>query len=165
MNNTYTKADTPAISGADSRAVETVTNLESLNTTGAPFQRNPVKIDDEWEFDSPQKLLELGWIRRQVTRVGGNNKTTIICGERTRAGVTKLAWFNLGQLSRTDINDNPMMPEWYDLPNDNAKIAKLHSMGKFKITDSRTIPVQKWDGAVRLEGETENVTYPVIPWM
>jgi hypothetical protein len=164
MDTIYRPEDAPAVYGADSRAVEVVTDAAILLSTGAPFQSNSAKVGDIWEFNDLNTLLTNGWIRRQLTRAGGSNKTTLICGERTRDGKTQLAWFNLGSLIREDYDGNPVMPEWHALGNDNLKIEKLHKMGKFEVTDTKTVKVQKWDGAVRLDGQTTTQDYAIIPW-
>jgi hypothetical protein len=55
------------------------------------------------------------------------------------------------------------MPEWHELGNDNLKIEKLHKMGKFEVTETKNVKVQKWDGAVRLDGQTTTQDYAIIP--
>jgi hypothetical protein len=165
MNRVYKAEEAPAIFGADRRPVEIITDASTLKSTGAAFQSNSANKGDKWEFDSLADLLKKNWIRRQATSDSGKNKTTLICGERTRAGKTTLAWFNLGSLNREDINNVPVMPEWHELGNDYLKIEKLHSMGQFEVTDTKKIDVQKWDGAVRVEGETESRDVAIIPWV
>lgn len=164
MIRNYDSSEAPAIFQADARPTETITSPDTLKSTGAAFQSNSAQKGDKWEFYSVNELLKRNWIRRQPTRVGGPNKTTLVCGERTRAGKTQLAWFNLGSLNRTDINNNPVMPNWFDLGNDYLKIEKLHSMGQFEVTETKKFDFQKWDGAVRLEGETEPRDIAIIPW-
>lgn len=164
MKGNYTAADAPAIFGADNgRTVVEVESLDALKGMGAQFDGNSAMLNDEWSFADMNTLFSNNWIKRQATTAGGQRFTTLICGERTRNGNTKLAWFNLGSLTRQDVEREPIHPEWYNMGNDYNRIEKLAGR-TFKVTTTKkNVKVAKWDNGVRVEGAHDVKEIPVVP--
>lgn len=164
MKRDYQKSETPAIFGADQvgREVVSVASLEALKNMGASFDGNSAMLGDEWSFADMQTMLANDWIRRQPTRAGGNRITTLICGERTRNGVSKLAWFNLGSLTRQDVNREPVFTDWTELGNDFARLEKL-ARRTFKVTTTKKAKLTKWQDGVVVDGAFDEREIPVVP--
>lgn len=164
MKNTYSADQAPAIFGADrGMDVTPVESLETLKNVGGNFDGNSAMLNDEWSFPDLNTLMANKWIKRQLTRRGGQNSTTLICGERTRGASTKLAWFNVGSLSRQDNNREYVQPEWADLGNDYARIENLAGR-TFKVTETKTVDMPKWEDGVRIEGESIQKAIPLVPF-
>lgn len=163
MKRNYTAQETPAIFGADNgRTVVGIESLDDLKSMGAQFDGNSAMLNDEWSFADMNTLFANNWIKRQATVAGGTRYTTLVCGERTRNGSTRLAWFNLGSLTRQDVNREPVMPEWYNMGNDYTRIE--HLAGRtFKVVKTETHKMAKWEDGVRVEGAFDEKAIPVVP--
>ena len=163
MKGNYNASDAPAIFGADNgRTVVGIESLEDLKGMGAQFDGNSAMKDDEWSFADMNTLFANNWIKRQATTAGGQRFTTLICGERTRNGNTKLAWFNLGSLTRQNVDREPIHADWYNMGNDYTRIEKLAGR-TFKVTKTVKAKVAKWDNGVRVEGAFDEKDIPVVP--
>lgn len=165
MKRTYTKDETPAIFGEDQvgRQAVVIGSLDDLRSAGANFDGNSAMLNDEWSFADMQTMFANNWIKRQPTRAGGNRITTLVCGERTRNGVTKLAWFNLGSLTRQDVNREPIFKDWYELGNDYARLEKLANR-TFQVTTTVKANVTKWVDGVAVEGQWDEKEIPAVPF-
>lgn len=165
MKKTYSKNETPAIFGGDQvgRQAVVIGSLDDLRTAGANFDGNSAMLGDEWSFADMQTMFQNGWIQRQPTRAGGNRLATLVCAERTRNGVTKLAWFNLASLTRQDVNREPIFADWYELGNDYARLEKLAGR-TFTVSDVKSkVKVTKWVDGTVVEGAWDEKDIPVIP--
>lgn len=67
---------------------------------------------------------------------------------RTRGGVESSSYFNVNSLSKRDIANDPVYPEFYSLPNLKARLEKLAELGKLWCNETKKIAVQKFVGNV-----------------
>lgn len=73
-------------------------------------------------------------------------KVAYVACELERNGVKRASWFNLNSLAKRDYQNKPVMQDWYDLGNANARAAKLAEVGAITSTESVDIQVTKFDG-------------------
>lgn len=61
----------------------------------------------------------------------------------------KTVRFSLSSLRKRDVNNVPVLPGWYELGNDQARLQKLAEIGEITGSSEKTIEVPVFEGGVR----------------
>lgn len=163
MNTTNYKDSSkwPAIFGAgNGLTVSEVTDINALKNEGGQFDGGAAIKGDTWEFPKFEDMV----VKRQLTRAGGNNTRIVVLAERTRNGKTELAWFNMNSLMRQDGARNYIYPKWADMPSVYARLEQLGGK-KLTISEEKKFPMQKFENGQPVQGQTEERTIAIVPFV
>ena len=149
----------PALFGESARPSEVIRDKKSLLNEGGNFDGGTAMKGDKWDFPEFDEML----IRKQVTRVSGNNYGFFVLATCTRGGKSQLKWFNIGSLARQDAARDAIMPEWYELGNVYARAQKLAGR-VIDITEEKSVEMPKFEDGVRVEGATVTRNIAIIPF-
>ena len=151
----------PAIFGASNGlTVSQVENIEDLKNEGGQFDGGAAIKGDTWEFPKFEDMV----VKRQLTRAGGTNTRIVVLAERTRNGKTELAWFNMNSLMRQDGARNYIYPKWADMPSVYARLEQLGGK-KLTISEEKKFPMQKFENGQPVQGQTEERTIAIVPFV
>lgn len=117
--------------------------LEALKDEGINFESYTLKKGDVLEFPAfaDMKIIE--------NPVGPRaTKVFYVACKRTRNGQTIDTFFNLNSLSKRDIDNKEVYPEFYALPHLKARAEKLAEYGKIWCNETKRIAVQQFVGNV-----------------
>jgi hypothetical protein len=150
----------PAIFGSSNgMPVSNVDDMEEMKRVGGVFDGMSAMKGDKWEFPAMENMV----VKKQPTRAGSVNMRYLILGERTRNNKVELAWFNLNSLLRQDVNRTNLFPEWCDLGNHHARMAKLAGR-TIDITDEKDYRAPKFDNGRPVEGDSIPAKCAVVPF-
>jgi hypothetical protein len=89
-------------------------------------------------------------VMKQPVREGSNSYVFLLACERTRNGHTAPSYLNLNSLAKRDADNIPVMPDWYELGNVQARLQKLAELGSVKATREVSIKAPRFDGDKRV---------------
>lgn len=151
----------PTVSGANTRPVNKVDNLENLKLSGIAFATYGMREGDVIEFPDTMDDVD---VFEQPVRVNSNIVQNLLGVLRNG----KADYISLGTLRKQDVNREytcDFTKEMGALNNDYERIQSLLGK-KIKATGSKTIKVQAFDRLTgqRLEGQTTDQVVPIIEY-
>ena len=146
MNNIKKISEFPTLFGEDKSKSVIIEGekLEGLSEVGLNFDGYTLKKGDVLEFPKFEDMI----VKSNPVRKGSETLVYYVACRRTRGKVTTDSAFNLNSLSKRDINNEPVYPEFYNLGSLKARLEKLAELGKIWCKETKTIQVQKFSGNV-----------------
>lgn len=123
--------------------------LNALKDFGQNFETYTIAKGDVIRFPRFEDMIvKIQDVREAVPGEDRNRipKVAYVACQLERNGATKNYWFNLNSLSRRDTNNKPVMPEWYELGNAEARLQKLAEYGAITCKETVDIDVTVFDG-------------------
>ena len=133
------------------RPTELVNDLNVLEKEGLNFETYSMRTGDILRFPKFEDMV----VRAQPVRKGLAAKVYLVACERERNGKAMPYWFNLNTLTKRDIDNVPVHPEYYEAGNILARVKLLAEKGAITSTETVTIDVPVFTEDNKLAKEEE----------
>ena len=120
--------------------------LKTLKDEGVNFETYTMRVGEVLKFPAYKDMV----VKKQPVQAGSKTMVFFVACKRVKNGKESNYWFNVNSLARRDADNNPVLPDWYELGNIDARLQKLGEVGAITAKEEVEIMSPVFDGNKRV---------------